>query len=122
MTGVAYIVPSELLTTNPPASEYHATGIPPDFSQWLVIVKWDNPNAEVEFESLAGVLPLGAPWEPLPDAATPLLASLEDSSAAVRDATTSLPSTDALDTAPPVAVSVFTALRKTGWLPARIVR
>lgn len=55
-----------------------ATGIPADPTQEFVIITWDNPNAEEEFEARPEVLSLGAPWEPLPDAAVPLIESMQD--------------------------------------------
>ena len=77
MSFTAYIVPSDLLLTSPPRSGWHATPTPGDPTRSLVVVQWDNPNFEIEFESLPGVLPLGAPWESLPAEAAPLLASFQ---------------------------------------------
>lgn len=115
MTYMAYIVPSKLLLESPPKDGWHASPIPSDPAQSLVVVQWDNPNWEIEFESIVGVLWLGHPWEPLPVEAVALIASFqpeETNSKGVLD--------------PPVGDTpspcVATALRNTGWPGARLVR
>lgn len=112
----AYIVPSVLLTTSPPGREWHAAPIPADPTQSLVVVKWDEPGAEADFESLPGVLPLGAPWELLPDSAAPLLASFQGPG--TKNAPLAMPAIGA----PVVPDSVATAFRKVSWPGARLAR
>jgi hypothetical protein len=113
--SAAYIVPTDLLGISPPQfSEWHATTIPADPTQSLVLVSWNNPNAEMFFESQPGVLFLGEPWETLSAEASPLLASFQDS-----------PTTGAIaapTTDPSVTDSVATALRKIPWPGARMLR
>jgi hypothetical protein len=118
MSAVPYIVPTDSLSTNPPAGEWHAHVIPSDWTQSLVVVTWDNPTAETEYESRPYVLPLGSPWEPLPAGAAPLLASFIDAPLANNGATT--PSLPSLDTPP--TDTVGTALRKVPWSGARLAR
>lgn len=115
----AYIVPAALLEASPPrgATEWHATAIPADLTQWLLVVTWDNPNEEIAFESLAEVLPLGSPWEPLPDQAAALLASFQPTDAG-GSLSAALPSTDVAATPD----TVGTALKRLPWPAARLVR
>jgi hypothetical protein len=89
-----YIVPVEFCRTDiEPESRpmgrtaWGMSPIPGDPTKVLLDVKWDdNPNARAAFESLPGVLPIGYPWEPLPAAAVPLLASFQHFNAAYADA------------------------------------
>lgn len=119
MSHSAYIVLSELLLVTPPRDAWHATTIPADPSQSLVVVEWDNPNFEVEFESLPGVRPLGRPWEPLPADAVPLLASFQEpTDASVMKATPTILEVDV----PANPETVASALREMNWPGARLVR
>jgi hypothetical protein len=122
MSFTGYIVPSDLLLSSPPRDGWHATPVPSDPTKSLVVVRWDNPNFEVEFESLPGVLPLGHPWEPLPTEAATLLASFQPTPTAPAAArlapATALPVTDV----PATPESVAGALRKVEWHGARLVR
>jgi hypothetical protein len=116
LSSVAYIVPSDLLSTAPPAAEWHATGIPPDFAQSLVIVKWDNPNDEREFESQLGVVRFPDPWEPMPADVALLLASFQDPLTTTQSV--AIPLTDV----PVAPESVASALRKVSWPGIRMMR
>lgn len=111
-----YIVPSNLLKTNPPAAEWHATDVPADPTKSFVVVLWDNPNAEVEFEALPGVMPFGDPWSPLPADVAPLAASLQVAPVVAKSggaAVVVTPDPSAPDT-------VASALRKMAWPGARL--
>lgn len=116
--SAAYIVANDLLKTNPPlgSKEWHAHGIPADPLRSLLVVEWDNQNTQMEFEALADVLPLGAPWEPLPAEAAPLLESLSD------PARVAVTATMVVEGAPAQPDTVKTALQKIAWSGARSVR
>lgn len=119
--SAAYIVPAGFMRDvtmldGPFAQAWQANGIPADPTLELVVVHWENLNAEAEFEARPEVLALGAPWEPLPADVAPLLASLEDPSLvpnAVIASTTSVASPDTATTTQPE--TVYSALRKT-WI------
>jgi hypothetical protein len=111
-----YIVPSDLLLTSPPRAEWHAHGIPADLAQSLVAVYWTDSNAQRDFESMPDVLFLGEPWEPLPAAAAPLLASLETGDKTAKVA--ALPATDI----PAVPETVASAIRRISWPGVRLSR
>lgn len=111
-----YIVPSAMLKTNPPTGDWHAHGIPVDPTQSLLVVVWSNPNAEMDFEALPGVLFLGEPWEPLPPEAVPLLASFQDSLQSLPSGAVALP----VDGLPITPDTVSQALRKLSWPGARL--
>lgn len=61
---------------------WNASTIPADPSRALVLISWDNPNSEREFEERTDIeiLALGLPWEPVPAEAVPLLASFNSDS------------------------------------------
>jgi hypothetical protein len=118
VSHTAYIVPTSLLSTIPSGIDWHATQPPDDPTQSLVVIDWENPNFQDVFEAQVGVLPLGHPWEPLPAEAVPVLASLQDPSAVAKGGA-------AIPTLPDPAAApdtVATALRKTTWQGARLVR
>lgn len=100
------------------AQAWSATPIPADPSQELVVITWDNPNAEDEFEARPEVMVLGAPWEPLPDEAVPLIASMQDPTK-VEAAT--LSASRMLDVPQPIE-TVHRALRKLPGVWGRMVR
>lgn len=78
MSYTGYIVDVDLLTFfETHRDSYHETPILGDPTKSLVAVQWDNHNWQSEFESLAGVLPLGQQWETLPVEAASLLASFQ---------------------------------------------
>jgi hypothetical protein len=97
-----YIVPTDLLETLHRRSEedpglgaiWGAMQVPGDPTKALLDVAWEeNPNGQIPFESLPGVLPLGLPWGPLPAEAVPLLASFKHFSEAYAEAYTLDPAT-----------------------------
>lgn len=117
--STAYIVPNDFLAANPPqgCKEWHATGFPADLTQSLLVVEWDNPNAQAAYEAVAEVLPLGAPWEPLSTEAAPLMESLSDPVQAARVVTAPIDVT-----APVQPETVKTALQKIAWPGVRSIR
>lgn len=117
----AYIVPSTLLIAAPPlCREWHATPIPSDPTQSLLVVIWNDGNAEGQFESQHGVLPLGDPWEELPAEAAPLLASFQGLSAV--SVTGAIPTTDPPTPDPSTPDTVGAALRKVPAPWVKLVR
>lgn len=114
----AYIVPGALLEATPPkgAREWHATVIPADLTQRLLVVDWSNPNEEISFESLPGVLPLGDRWDPVSPEVSNLLSSMEITVTAAERS--SLPVTDL----PAAADTVGATLKRLAWPCARMVR
>lgn len=114
MSGQAYIVPTAFLeTTRPQSPEWHSTAIESDPSQSIIVVRWDNPNSETEWESLPEVLALGDPWEPMPVEAAALLAPTD---LAARTGTSELISE------PVAPETVGAVLRKMEWHGARLLR
>lgn len=111
MSKQAYIVPTDWLKENHPKDDWDAQVFPADPTQTLLIVTWENPNHEVEYEANAEVSHLGLPWEPLPDNATTLIASLAPVSG-------KLSLSQQLDATP---VSVARALRNLEWPAARLM-
>jgi hypothetical protein len=119
MSTVAYIAPTDILRPVLVGVEWHASEIPSDSTQSLVVVKWDdNPNLEVGFEGLPGVTPL-IQGEALPAEVASLIASLQDPEAltVMGGAAVAIPTGDA-----PAPDTVSAALRKISWPGARMAR
>lgn len=112
MSGKSYLCPTLLLSTNPPAAPWHATTASEDAPQSLVVVLWDNPNLEAEWDSRPEVLPLGEPWEAIPAEAAALLASLQPVEKKAGEGVTAIAAPN----------SVASALRKLSWPGARLAR
>lgn len=117
--AAAYIVPEGFLNGLTMlggrfAQHWQATSIPADPTRALVVIHWDNPNAEAEFEARPEVLALGAPWEPIPAEVAPLLESLADP-AFTPNALTAAARTGGAMLTDTVAQpdTVYSALRKT---------
>jgi len=114
-----YIVPSDLLKTNPPTGckQWHATEMPADSTQSLLVVEWDDFSAQDSFEALPGVVLL-VPSEAMGVDAAPLLESLNDP-AKVADQSAKTPAV--VEGAPVVPETVGTALKKIAWPGARMI-
>lgn len=97
------------------AQGWQATNIPADSTRDLVVIHWDNPNAEAEFEARPEVLALGAPWEPVSPEVGPLLESLADPAFTPNAVTAAARTSGAMLTDTVVQPeTVYSALRKTG--------
>lgn len=107
----AYFVPTDWLANNKPRDDYDVQIIPADPAQTFLIVRWDNPNWEREFESNPEVRHLGFAWEPMDADAIALLASLPGAPVAQTTAASSalLPSVDT------PAPSVARVLKGLAW-------
>lgn len=112
----AYLVPTDWLANNKPGDDHDAQIIPVDPTQTLLVVRWNNPNWERDFEANSEVRHLGFPWEAMDADAVALLASLPGAGVVQSSATlnTLLP---AVDSPPP---SVARVLKGLDWPPSRL--